>query len=106
MYFCSRKREYKIKNLEAECAKIAAKEKSEGGLTQGQASTLVRNERALDALREELEELEDQMTDCITDSIKGKQVRWNNCGYVIVVFMLHACEGLNYVLYCAACSRE
>jgi hypothetical protein len=35
------KREYKIKNLESECAKIAAKEKTEGGLTQGQASTLV-----------------------------------------------------------------
>jgi hypothetical protein len=40
---CS-KREYKIKNLEAECAKIAAKEKTEGGLTQGQASTLVRTQ--------------------------------------------------------------
>lgn len=38
---CHRKREYKIKNLDAENAKIAAKEKSEGGLTQGQASTLV-----------------------------------------------------------------
>jgi hypothetical protein len=25
-------------------------------------------------LREELEELEDQLTDCISDSIKGKQV--------------------------------
>ena len=36
-----RKREYKIKNLEAEGAKIAAKERSEGGLTQGQAATLV-----------------------------------------------------------------
>jgi hypothetical protein len=36
------KREYKIKNLETECSKIAAKEKTEGGLTQGQASTLVR----------------------------------------------------------------
>jgi hypothetical protein len=35
----------------------------------------VRNERALDVLREELEELEDQLTDCISDSIKGKQVR-------------------------------
>lgn len=40
---CS-KREYKIKNLEAECAKISAKERSEGGLTQGQASTLVRQQ--------------------------------------------------------------
>eukprot|EP00878_Enallax_costatus_P023914 GHUV01025478.1.p1 GENE.GHUV01025478.1~~GHUV01025478.1.p1 ORF type:complete len:446 (+),score=174.04 GHUV01025478.1:427-1764(+) len=68
-----RKREYKIKNLEAECAKIAAKERSEGGLTQGQASTLVRNERALEAIREELEELEEQLTDSIADSIKGKQ---------------------------------
>jgi hypothetical protein len=26
-------------------------------------------------LREELEELEDELTDCISDSIKGKQVR-------------------------------
>jgi hypothetical protein len=42
---CHRKREYKIKNLEAENAKIAAKEKTEGGLTQGQASTLVRGVR-------------------------------------------------------------
>lgn len=36
-----RKREYKIKNLEAETNKITAKERQEGGLTQGQASTLV-----------------------------------------------------------------
>lgn len=34
----------------------------------------MRDERALDALREELEELEEELTDCITDSIKGKQV--------------------------------
>jgi hypothetical protein len=39
---CCRKREYKIKNLEAENGKITAKERLEGGLTQGQASTLVR----------------------------------------------------------------
>ncbi|KAF8062663.1 SLC4A1AP [Scenedesmus sp. PABB004] len=68
-----RKREYKVKNLEAECAKIAAKERNEGGLTQGQASTMVRNERALEALREELEELEEQLTECIQDSIDGKK---------------------------------
>eukprot|EP00879_Flechtneria_rotunda_P006998 GHRR01007347.1.p1 GENE.GHRR01007347.1~~GHRR01007347.1.p1 ORF type:complete len:746 (+),score=339.15 GHRR01007347.1:207-2444(+) len=68
-----RKREYKVRNLEAECSKISAKERSEGGLTQGQAATLVRNERALEALREELEELEEQLQDSITDSIKGKQ---------------------------------
>jgi hypothetical protein len=37
-----RKREYKIKNLEAETSKITAKERQEGGLTQGQAATLVR----------------------------------------------------------------
>lgn len=44
----------------------------------------VRNERALEALREELEELDEQMTDCITDSIKGRQVgqgstTWDKC---------------------------
>eukprot|EP00775_Hariotina_reticulata_P006570 gene6570-6798_t len=68
-----RKREYKVKNLEAETGKITAKERQEGGLTQGQAATLVRNERALEALREELEELEEQLTDSIVDSIKGKR---------------------------------
>lgn len=36
----------------------------------------MRNERALEAIREELEELEEQLTDSIADSIKGKQVHF------------------------------
>jgi hypothetical protein len=35
----------------------------------------VRNERALEALRDELEELEEQLTDSISASIQGKKVR-------------------------------
>jgi hypothetical protein len=66
------KREYKIKNLRTECDRISAKEKSEGGLTAGQASTLVRNERAIAALQEEVEEIEDSLNDSVRDSIKGK----------------------------------
>lgn len=34
----------------------------------------VRNERALEALRDEMEELEEQLTDSITASIQGKKV--------------------------------
>ena len=34
----------------------------------------VRNERALESLRDELEELEEQLQDSISASIKGKQV--------------------------------
>lgn len=36
--------------------------------------TQVRNERALEALRDELEELEEQLTDSIAASIQGKKV--------------------------------
>jgi hypothetical protein len=36
----------------------------------------VRNERALEALRDELEELEEQLTDSIAASIQGKKVGW------------------------------
>jgi hypothetical protein len=35
----------------------------------------VRNEKALEALRDELEELEEQLQDSIAASIKGKKVR-------------------------------
>lgn len=40
-----RSREYKIKNLQGEVDRIMAKERQEGGLTQGQAATLARNEQ-------------------------------------------------------------
>ena len=38
----ARSREYKIANMRKEVERIQAKEKVEGGLTQGQASTVVR----------------------------------------------------------------
>ncbi len=41
-----RKREWKIKNMQAECDKIQAKDKGAEGLTPGQASALARNEQA------------------------------------------------------------
>ena len=40
-----RSKEYKIKSLQTEVDRIVAKERQEGGLTQGQASTLARNEQ-------------------------------------------------------------
>jgi hypothetical protein len=40
-----RSREYKVANLRKEVDKIQAKDKAEGGLTAGQASTVVRNEQ-------------------------------------------------------------
>eukprot|EP00877_Chromochloris_zofingiensis_P009069 jgi/Chrzof1/4415/Cz14g12090.t1 len=68
-----RKREYKINNLRTEMDRISAKEKSEGGLTAGQASTMVRNEKAIEALTEEIEELDEQVNDSIRDSLSDKQ---------------------------------
>jgi hypothetical protein len=42
-----RQKEYKMKNLQTEIDRIMAKERNEGGLTSGQASTLARNEQVL-----------------------------------------------------------
>lgn len=104
------KREWKISNLKTENDKIKGKEAQEGGLTPGQASTLVRlvaaaaapslhahmrtqpacilavtaynhhciirlqvrNDRAIDALTAELEDLEEEMSDSVAAAIKGR----------------------------------
>jgi hypothetical protein len=48
------RKEATIANLESEIERIQAKEREEGGLTPGQASTLARNEQALEKLQEEV----------------------------------------------------
>lgn len=78
-----RKREYKINNLRTEMDRISAKEKSEGGLTAGQASTMVRNEKAIEALTEEIEELDEQVNDSIRDSLSDKQKVCVYAGFVL-----------------------
>lgn len=40
-----RSKEWKIQNLKTESDRISGKERQEGGLTQGQATTLARNEQ-------------------------------------------------------------
>ncbi len=40
-----RSKEWKIQNLKTESERITGKERQEGGLTQGQATTLARNEQ-------------------------------------------------------------
>jgi hypothetical protein len=47
MYWWCRQKEYKMKNLQTEIDRIMAKERNEGGLTSGQASTMARNEQVL-----------------------------------------------------------
>ncbi|PNH06341.1 hypothetical protein TSOC_007344 [Tetrabaena socialis] len=46
-----RAREWKLSNLTTENQRISAKEKQEGGLTQGQATTLARNEQCQEVTR-------------------------------------------------------
>lgn len=68
-----RRKEYKVNNLKKEIERIQAKERLEAGLTPGQASTLARNEQAIDKLTEEMEDLEELLLDSIRDSLKDRQ---------------------------------
>jgi len=67
-----RQKEYKIKNLQTEIDRIVAKEKLEAGLTPGQVSTLARNEQAMEALRDELEDLEEALVDSVKDAVTDR----------------------------------
>lgn len=51
--------------------RIVAKEK-DGELTGGQASTLVRNERAIEKLAEEIEDLEDEIQESVSATVSGR----------------------------------
>ena len=62
-----------MKNLRIECERIQAKDKGADGLTPGQASTLVRNEQAIDTLEEEIEELDDTLNEMVADSLSDRR---------------------------------
>lgn len=68
-----RSKEWKIQNLKTESDRISGKERQEGGLTQGQATTLARNEQAIDRLSEEVEELEETLKESIRDALLQKK---------------------------------
>ncbi|GIL77354.1 hypothetical protein Vretimale_2815 [Volvox reticuliferus] len=68
-----RSKEWKLQNLKTENQRITAKERQEGGLTQGQATTLARNTQAMDRLEEELEELEETLRESIRDALMNKK---------------------------------
>ena len=69
-----RKKERKIEHLKRENQKILAKRKEkeshfEENLSAGQISTLARNEKEIDSLGEEIEDLEENLIDSIKDSL-------------------------------------
>ncbi|GIL63581.1 hypothetical protein Vafri_17621 [Volvox africanus] len=68
-----RSKEWKLQNLKTENQRITAKERQEGGLTQGQATTLARNSQAMERLEEELEELEETLRESIRDALMNKK---------------------------------
>lgn len=52
---------------------VQTKQKAMEELTAGQAGTLARNEQVMDKTAEEIEDLEEVLTESITDSIRGKR---------------------------------
>ncbi|KAK9833306.1 hypothetical protein WJX81_005069 [Elliptochloris bilobata] len=68
-----RKRELRISNLQTEMERIKAKQGKMDELSAGQASTLARNEAAIDKATEELEELEEALCESIAESIRGRR---------------------------------
>ncbi|GAX81620.1 hypothetical protein CEUSTIGMA_g9048.t1 [Chlamydomonas eustigma] len=67
-----RSREYKMANLRKEIDRIQAKEKMEGGLTQGQASAVVRNEQVIEKLTDEVEDLDEQLNESVRQTLKER----------------------------------
>ena len=57
-----------------ELARLAqAKQKAMEELTAGQAAVLARNEQQIEKVSEEMEDLEEMLTESIADSIRGKR---------------------------------
>lgn len=50
-----------------------AKQKAMEELTPGQAAVMARNEQQMEKVAEEMEDLEEVLTDSISDSIRGKR---------------------------------
>ena len=49
-------------------------------LTQGQAATLVRNERLIDSSAEEMDDLEEVLIESISDSLRGAREKNGGAG--------------------------
>jgi hypothetical protein len=62
-----------VQKTEEATRKIKVKETADNDLTAGQAAALLANERAVDKIREELEELEDTMQTSLRDSEAGRR---------------------------------
>ena len=52
---------------------MQTKQKAMEELTPGQAAVMARNEQQIDKVTEEMEDLEEVLTDSIADSIRGKR---------------------------------
>ncbi|XP_024526862.1 kanadaptin-like [Selaginella moellendorffii] len=65
------KRNDKLTNLKKEIDAIQAKEAAQGGLTQGQQTQVTRNEKRIEELLEQLENLEETLNDSIKESVFG-----------------------------------
>lgn len=61
-----------MQKTEEAARKIKVKESAGNDLTSGQAAALLGNEKAVDKIQEELEELEDTMQDSLRDSEAGR----------------------------------
>ncbi|KAK9810824.1 hypothetical protein WJX73_010298 [Symbiochloris irregularis] len=68
-----RRCENRLANLQKEYDAIHNKQKAMEELTPGQAAVLARNEQQIDKVTEEMEDLEEVLTDSIGDSIRGKR---------------------------------
>ncbi|CAG9467194.1 unnamed protein product [Pedinophyceae sp. YPF-701] len=67
-----RVREGKMRRLEEDRGRLQAKERGGEGLGRGQAEALLRCEQRVDAIREEIEDLEAVLEDSIHDSLSAK----------------------------------
>lgn len=69
------KRNEKLSSLKREIDAIQVKEIPQGGLTQGQQTQIARNERRIEQLMEELENLEETLNQSIQESIGARAGR-------------------------------
>ncbi|GAB5033991.1 smad fha domain-containing protein [Nannochloropsis oceanica] len=61
----------KIEHMESEIGRIYAKENSQGGLTDGQRQAVARNEERIEKLKEEVEDIEEQIRGKNAARLKG-----------------------------------
>eukprot|EP00892_Ulva_mutabilis_P010959 jgi/Ulvmu1/8235/UM041_0045.1 len=72
---CIRSKEYKVQRTQDAVKKLRRREGPDQDLTPGQAAALFENEKAIDRLQQELDDLEESMQESLRDSTRGRQAQ-------------------------------